>query len=148
MKNLKIFSLTLLLLASPALAGPGQRWGGGPVPHGKVFQEILDKLDLTDEQKDKIKTLRKNHRESMKPMRDSAEKSREELDQAFDKNLPADALKAAFEKFSEARQALDRQRFAHMLEMRALLTDSQRSLFSQLRPKMQGPKTDMEMGGD
>ncbi len=136
----KALFLAMMLVSSPLLAQQNAAQDSRPhpspvVPNGKVFQEILDKLSLTPEQKDKIKALRKTHRESMKTLRAQADKNRLELDQALDKNLESDVLKTAFENFTSARQAVDRQRFQQMLDVRAVLTESQRQLFAQLRPK-------------
>ncbi len=155
-KSLLVF-VTLSASGSTVLAqnsapqpneGHSQTHRGPVVPNGKVFQEILDKLDLSPEQKDSIKALRKSHRDSIKLLRTSAEQARAELDQSLEKNQDQESLKAAFEKHLQTKEAVDRERFKQMLAIREVLTDKQRALFASLRPKGKGLSLEPEVSGD
>jgi Spy/CpxP family protein refolding chaperone len=91
-------------------------------PRGDRLQAILDKLDLTAEQKEKIKPIREESRKAMGALRD-------------DKSLDREARRV------KAQEVLK----AHVAQVRAFLTPEQQSRLDEMKDEWgpaRGPRKD------
>ncbi len=133
---MKLSRLMMILLSCMTLSvaaharGQGKDHGHGrdELAFEKQFSaENLKKLDLTAEQKEKLKELRKAHK-------DDAEKQREELHaakKAFKQSLRSNATKEevlkAFDAMLDKKELVARTRMTGLLEARDVLTPEQRA---------------------
>ena len=127
--------------------------GGAQVP------SLLARLNLTDEQKAKIKILRDTHRASIKPLQDQMFKKRDDLKQLWLQPHPdKEKISAAQKEVASLREQIQRKNEGHRLDLFNVLTREQQekseSVFSGYgkgRPaggtsgKMGGPGTGWEL---
>jgi Spy/CpxP family protein refolding chaperone len=107
----------LLLAASlVAVAGDKPAKGGKPGGHGDMMQNVLGKLDLSDEQKAKIKEIRGKYQPEMEEFMKSHKAEMEAAREAKD-----------FAKMKEIMQPMAGKREAMMKEIGAVLTDEQKA---------------------
>ncbi|NUM88947.1 MAG: Spy/CpxP family protein refolding chaperone [Bdellovibrionales bacterium] len=106
----------LLLSADPALA----KRGGA---------RMAEELGLSQEQKDKMKEMREKSREQHQARRDSMQTAREELEKALQSDATEKQLRAKFESLEKLQREFARERFEHVLAVRAILTPEQRTKF-------------------
>lgn len=145
----QILALVPLLFAlgvSSAHARPGGGHHGGPKLH-----KLMKQLELTQEQKEKIKADREKRKPEMKAARERAKAAREKLREAFKQNLPAEQLRALKTEAQAAQAAIADARFEGMLAIREVLTPEQRAKFNQWQEKRQGkafPGRDDDDGDD
>lgn len=129
----RILTLVPLLLAlgfSTAQARPGHH--GGPKMH-----KLMKELNLTGEQKDKIKAEREKRKPEMKAAREKAKAAREKLREAFKQNASADQLRTLKNEVQAAQTAAGDLRFEGMLALREVLTPEQRAKFNEWQEKRQ-----------
>lgn len=107
----------------------GKGFGGGHF--GANFKE----LNLTADQKAKLKKLRE---ESKKEKNEDSAKMKEE-GKAFREKMAGtasdDELRKDFEKLQSKRAEMGKERFEHMLKVRAILTPEQRKKFADAMEK-------------
>ncbi|HXB97194.1 MAG TPA: Spy/CpxP family protein refolding chaperone [bacterium] len=113
--------------------GPGQGMGmdhrrGGP----------FARLNLTDDQKDKLKALRRSRRDKVQAIQNSLQDAREDLHDLLksggkggDFNAKA---RAQNEKVLDLAKKLGQERFESVLEIREILTPAQLKKFDEERP--------------
>ena len=145
-KMLVIASLSaIVLVASIAVAqkvktergdGQGQRreWRGKGGERGAHGGGIFNRLNLTDDQKAKMKQIRQSFMESNKPLLEQLRAKRQELRQASEGGTFNEAL--ATQKLTEtaALQAkLMGERFKLNQEMESVLTAEQKAQLDQLK---------------
>jgi Spy/CpxP family protein refolding chaperone len=96
-------------------------------------QRMLKALDLTDEQKDKLKALRKARRDSTQKKRNSVMDLREDLKDMLAKpDRSKDHEQKLRQKSEELLTAIaeaGRERFESVMEIRAILDDAQLKKF-------------------
>lgn len=112
---------------SVGMAGDfGHMWGGKG-----TFKE----LNLTNEQKEKLKNLRKeskdDRKEDFQKMRAESEAFRKKMAS----NAADDELRKDFAEQQKKRSEFAKQRFEHMLKVRAILTPEQRQKFAEITEK-------------
>ena len=104
--------------------------------HGKVFKHLLEQLDLTDDQLDQIKALRKSGAQVMKALRGKKKKAVIDLDNVLMREGGSESdLRFAFINLQNAKAALESKRFDNMLAIRRLLNPQQQVKFYELSPK-------------
>jgi periplasmic protein CpxP/Spy len=144
-KLLAIASLSaVVLVASIAVAqsvktdranGPRREWRGEGMKHGfHGGGAFLNRLNLTDDQKAKIKQIRQSFAESNKPLRDQLRAKRQELRQASEGGTFNEAL--ATQKLTEMaglQAKLMGERFKLRQEMLSVLTPEQKAQLEQLK---------------
>ena len=108
-------------------AGPG----GGK----KGIRHVMEQLDLSDQQKEQIKEIRKGAKEQRKILRQAVRNAHQVLDQALESNNDDGTIRSAFSELETKKGAISRFRFEHMMKIRSILTPDQRSEFQRLRPK-------------
>lgn len=126
-----------LLTAGTAFADDGHSKGKGFGKHGAPYHKIYRKLDLNDEQKEKIKAIFKNAKSA-----DKADKfkARQAKMQDRMKLIQADSLdNAALNKLADAQAQAMKQRFIQSAEAEhaawKVLTPEQQQKFKEMQAK-------------
>jgi Spy/CpxP family protein refolding chaperone len=121
--------IAALTVAAPMLATAGDAPAGkrGPRDAGKGmmgerFNEVLSKLDLTEEQKTKIDAQKAKFREYMEANKEKFKAAREGSDEQ-----KAELRKSVGEKMKEMMEGI-----------RGVLTDDQKKKFAELMPAREG----------
>ncbi|MCO5144206.1 MAG: Spy/CpxP family protein refolding chaperone [Oligoflexia bacterium] len=110
----------LLLPAGEALAKRGGKWDRG---------KMMSELNLTSEQKDKMKEIRSKNKDAIKAQREEMKSAREALEEAMKGNASDGDIRSKFEKVQAVQQKLAKDRFENVLAIRAILTPEQRAKF-------------------
>jgi|SRR6185436_615379 Spy/CpxP family protein refolding chaperone len=145
-KLMAIASLSaVVLLASIAVAqkvktegdngqGPRREWRGRGGKHGAHGGGMFSRLNLTDDQKTKMKTIRENFATNNKPLMEQLRAKRQELRQASEGGTFNEAL--ATQKLTELaglQAKLMGERFKLNQEMQSVLTAEQKAQLDQLK---------------
>ena len=131
----KVFILVTIMAFSPlALA----KRDGQKGKHGEM--KVLKQLDLSDEQKEKIKALREGKKDKMKSLREKAKSDREAFQAAMESDSSKSQLKSLRSKMIKSKQAVRDHQFNSMLEVREVLNPEQRKKFRELKSEMRGKR--------
>jgi Spy/CpxP family protein refolding chaperone len=116
-------ALAASLVASPLLAGPG-----GGHRRGGPLRGALEQLDLSQEQKDKVRTVLEGEKDRFQTLREQMRLDHNALKLALDAT-PQDptAVGKAFLKIHANRETMKAERQRVLSEVRGLLTADQRS---------------------
>jgi len=146
MKKFILLAIALLfnfsfLFAQPMQGQPEQNpmMGGGPPgheaepnpdnPHFLGAEKILDAIDelnLSDEQIEKIRNLRKQNRNQMEQLRHEIKMALWDIQDEYAKSNPDKSkIDSAIEKISSNQKTLLKLRVEQMLEIKKILTDEQ-----------------------
>ena len=107
----------------------------GPGSHPMV--KILDQLNLTEDQKKKIESLRKSQKDEAKKTREAQKSAHEALQSAMsDPAKTEEELKKLHDAVVEANLKMMNDRFNNLLATRALLTEDQKKKFAELHKNM------------
>ncbi|WJI26705.1 Spy/CpxP family protein refolding chaperone [Thermosynechococcus sp. B1] len=121
----------LLAIAPPSVADPGYggpRWGAN-----------LDNLNLTPEQRQRLKAVRQQYQGQMEQTRNQLRTAREELRQMMSGNASEDQIRSKHQQVRQLENQLASLRFESMLAMRGILTPQQRqALATQMQQRRQG----------
>jgi Spy/CpxP family protein refolding chaperone len=115
---------------NPQNSSRGRRWRDGS-GRGR----IIEQLNLTTEQKQKMVDIRQKYQGQLKPLKEQISSAREELSQMMSGTATADEIRAKHQEILKLRQQLGDIRFESLLEMREVLTPEQRTQFAQLMEK-------------
>jgi protein CpxP len=131
----------LTLTASLAIAGPG-REGRGHGKHGGEFSEkFAQKLNLTDAQKQQIKSLRESFRTENEPQRNQMRQLTTDLRAAREANDTARAATLASQ--IEAQRATFKQRSdAQRDRVLSVLTADQRAQYEAMKAEHKAKRGD------
>ena len=140
MKRISLAVLTLILATSA--------FAQGNLPQGKWWRrpEIIQTLNLSEEQQDKLETIFRNASSDLIDLRGEVEKQninlRGELDQ---QQLDRAAIRRDAQKLSDARGRLFERELTMLVDMRATLNDAQwnrmrSGLLDRLGAQTQRPK--------
>jgi Spy/CpxP family protein refolding chaperone len=140
MKNRLMTYVTLVVLVmgmsvqTMAQRGPGRGDGRGMnVENPRMFEKIPN---LTDEQKEQIKTLRIEHMEDAQEMRAEMKVLRAEMDQLeVAKERDMKAIESKIDEITKLQNKMMKERAKHHNSIRELLTDEQRVFFDQRMDK-------------
>jgi Spy/CpxP family protein refolding chaperone len=112
--------------------GPGRGRGRG---RGRGMRRHLEEIQppLSDKQKEKIKEMRKAHREQMEGQRKEMRSARLALEEAVNRQASDDELRKLHDKFHALRGEMGKSRFEMALAIRAELTDEQKKSFKLMR---------------
>ena len=131
---MKMMFLIFALVSSQAFAMAGKGEGQ------KRAEEFKKELNLTDEQVEKFRELRKGRGEG-KELKAKFKESRKAFHAAIkDPKSSNEDLTSKFEAFMKLRDEFHRKRFARMLEKRAILTPEQFEKFLKMREARRGKK--------
>lgn len=101
-------------------------------------ERMVEGLELTPEQKEKIQALDRKHREEMDIIRSDLDRSRAEFETAIDSKVSKEEIKPKFEKLFSDKQRMETKQFELMMEVRDLLSDEQKAELQKIR-KERGP---------
>ncbi|MFT6630551.1 MAG: protein CpxP [Bacteriovoracaceae bacterium] len=133
-----ILSMILLgTLIAPTAFAEGRKGGKG---EGKGFSKILKQLDLSDDQKVKLKELRKAKKSAGKSDHGELKKLREEMKSKFASSASESEIRALHNKIKTMRHAKGDERFSRVMEIRNILTVEQRKQFQSLQEERRGKK--------
>lgn len=143
MKTLPLFktvalALTLVGLTGVTFAQSGTRNNNERMERMREMRQPGNRMfaipDLTDEQKEQIRTVMTETRKEMLPLQNQVrEKSAQLLTLRTAENADMNAINAMVEEISSLRAAMMKNRLASEQEIRALLTDDQRVIFDSRR---------------
>lgn len=106
------------------------------------MKEIAAELNLTAEQKEKMKEINKDRKEVLSPKRKAMKEARESLETSLKGADSADVVKQKFAALQKAQSEFASARFEKVLAAREVLTPEQRSKFKGM--KMGGHHHDEE----
>ncbi len=129
-----------LTYSSPAMADSEDRMEEGEENErrgkrrrGRRGDHSMKHLNLTEEQREKIKTIRQSHREKIKAARERMKNARTAFKEAMKNGASNSALNSKHEEKLSSRSDFARARFAKVLAVRAVLTPEQRKKFKGMR---------------
>jgi len=141
MKTNKWIPLTLAAVLN--LGGftttPAQAADTGVPAHGRFFQRVAQRLNLTDDQKKQIKTVLRSEKDTLKPMlaqRRSARQNLRAAIQAGDANETT--VRAASAKVAAVEADLAVERMKIYGKIAPILTDEQRQQISEFEQRADG----------
>lgn len=129
-----------LLTAAPVDAKPDGPWRAHAqersAMHGPMMDRLFDKLNLTPEQKDKIKELRKQGHEKTKAQREQLMAKQRELHQMVrSAKATREQAIAKQREVNTLQNQLAESRMQTWFDMRAVLTPDQLKQLEELKPK-------------
>lgn len=147
--------LAVLVFSGQVSAGPGGRGRGGRPGFGSLgvhispdgaeycgparatgLLRILCRLDLTDEQADKIKAIHNSNKEKMEAARKSITEATKVLHEAVAEGADEAAIRAAGAKLGNAISDKAVLRAATITSIKEVLTDEQRTELKEFQEKM------------
>lgn len=119
----------MVLMMSQAFAMGGK---GDGQKRGERFKK---ELNLSDEQVEKFRELKKNRGE-MKELKSQFKENKKAFREAMkNPSSSQEELRAKFDAFMKSRDEFQRKRFSRMLEKRAILTPDQIVKFNEMKRK-------------
>jgi len=109
--------------------------------HGEKTPGHMMVPDLTDSQKDKMKTLHVDHMKAIQPLQNEIGEKQARLRtlQTADK-VNMSEINTLIEDIGRTRTEMMKLRAAHHQEIRSLLTEEQRVIFDAHQPQKHGPR--------
>ena len=138
---------TVLLLTASTYAQP-MRMSGKKGPNRPMIHkmEIMKKLNLTDQQKEKIADLRLNFQKQMIDLKADLQKSRLDLkDLRLKNDITRNDVVAAVEKVNKKRDAISLAMANHMVDIYQILTPEQQKIARENAPMFLGMRKHMGM---
>jgi periplasmic protein CpxP/Spy len=134
--------IVLLAAALTAVAVPGGAgdWPGGGMHKGKFWRrdKVRDRLELTDDEIDKLENVVARNRDSLEDLETGVKRERATLDTLLrDDGTSEAAVLAQVDRVEQARARLGKARVTMLLEMRNILTPEQRRRLATLHDKHQ-----------
>jgi Spy/CpxP family protein refolding chaperone len=93
---------------------------------------LIQKLNLTPEQQQKIKDIRSKYRGQISQQMTEFRTERQKLQELMAGNASNDELRSQHQQVAQTKDQLENLHFESMLEMRAVLTPEQRVQFAQM----------------
>lgn len=94
--------------------------------------KLMDRLDLTSEQKQKLRTIYSQYKNPIYQRKQAVRQSTRELRTLMVGTASTHEIRAKYQEVQSLRQQLDSSSFESMLAMREVLTPAQRNEFAQL----------------
>ena len=115
-------------------ATPQRETEQGPGGHGDRFQALRERLNLSPDQIEQIKTIREQNREQWRAARQRLRQAQRALDEAiYSDNADEAMIEAHTREVAEAQTALLRMRALTELKIRRVLTQEQLNTLRTLR---------------
>lgn len=121
-----------LTVSAPAFAK------GDKGEKGKWHEKMAAELNLTAEQKEKMKQVHQTNHEAMRAKRKAMKEARESLQTSLQGTATDAELKKKFEDLEKLQSEFAKARFEKVLAMRAVLTPEQRQKFKGMRKEHRG----------
>jgi Spy/CpxP family protein refolding chaperone len=110
--------------------GAGMGWAHG--------EGVIGELELTDNQRDRIRDLRTAHQKDMVKRRADLRIARIELRELIDSDADRAQIDAKIEQIGQLRTEMQKAQVGHRLEVKELLTPEQLEKLEDLRPVGKG----------
>lgn len=123
-----------LVLANPKPLFP-QPWAqnqNGPRRAQRDQPKIMEQLNLTDEQKQKLQAIQTQYKDQISQRKQAVRQATQELRDLMAGDASADEIRAKHRQVQGLRQQMEEVSFESMLAMREVLTPEQRSQFARL----------------
>jgi Spy/CpxP family protein refolding chaperone len=130
-KTMMIAMITAIFLTGSLTSVAQQGHGQKPPKNAKIEKCELDfMLDLTDEQKAKIKESKTKHLKAVKPLKNKLGIYEAELKAlATADKADMNAINKKIDEISSVKTDIQKSKMVHIQEIRSLLTDDQRIIF-------------------
>lgn len=99
---------------------------GGNQRRDNNRKDMFEQLNLNEQQKQQIATIRQKYRNQMEQTSGRLRTAQQELQQLMSSNASKDTIRAKHQQVGNLEQELDKMRFESMLEIRDVLTTAQR----------------------
>ena len=119
---------TTLLSQQPSEAPPYR----GKRNRGRGWERMLQQLDLTSEQTEKIDAIRAESRQEYEALREEMRDSHQQMRSLLSSDASSNELRQQHRAMQRLRQKMSDRRFETMLEIREVLTPEQREQIVQL----------------
>ncbi|HEY9635980.1 MAG TPA: Spy/CpxP family protein refolding chaperone [Coleofasciculaceae cyanobacterium] len=139
-RRLSIFSILLLCLGgavvlanqNPLFPQTPMQSLGEPRRGASRQLKLMEQLNLTQEQKQKLQAIHSQYKEQISQSKQSLHQATEELKKLMAGNASAGEIRTKHQEVRRLRDQLEEVSFESMLAMREVLTPDQRSQFAQL----------------
>ena len=129
----KIASVLFLSFAIAVVSLPAEARKGR---HGKgMHAKMMKELGLNDEQKAKVKEIRKEYKPKMKEIRAEKKEARKKFHEVFASEADSDDVRDAHEKITDLKEKLHELKLKKMLAIRDVLNVDQRKKFMEMKKK-------------
>ena len=142
-KYLGIAVLTMLLAFEANAFGSEKRGRHGE--RGRGMAKMLKQLELTKEQKEKLKDHRENNKGSKKELRSKIKATKEKMKNAFKSNASDSELRSIHNEIKNLKSEMADARFEKMLFIRGVLTKDQRAKLDEMKEKRRGNRKNKRM---
>jgi len=148
LKKLTIYTALAAMVASTSLAyampmeeeHAGEKSGKGG-EKGEKFQAIMEKLDLTQEQKDQLKEHREARQEETKELKEELKANRKTLHEELKKyDSDRGVIAATLSKVNDLQGKLMQEKTESFLQMKEILTPEQFQKMSELKDAQRAKK--------
>lgn len=122
------FIVFFILVAVPFMA---------PLSHAKDYKRtgIFKELNLSEEQKGKLKEIKKAGREDLQALRHSKRELRKQLQEAMKSDTSDEELRKLNNELRQAEAEFKELKFEKILKIRAILNKEQREKFNELKSR-------------
>lgn len=139
-KSALLVALTSAFLLSPmAYAGKKDDHygkGGKDKNFYSSFKKIKDQLDLTDEQKNKLKEMKATHgKKAMKEAHEKMDTAQKALEDALRSDASDEMVRVQFSELQKIQEEFAKARFEKVMMIRSILTSEQRAKLKSLIDK-------------
>ncbi|WP_181280648.1 Spy/CpxP family protein refolding chaperone [Aphanothece hegewaldii] len=105
---------------------------GGSPQRSRRHTDVFEQLNLTEPQKQQISSIRLKYRDRMEQTSSKIRSTQQELQKLMASNASRNDIRAKHAQVGDLRQELDNLRFESMLDIRDVLTITQRQQLDQL----------------
>lgn len=108
-----------------------------PLSHAKDYKRmgIFKELNLSEEQKEKLKEIKKTDREDLQALRQSKRELRKQLQEAMKSGTSDEELRKLNNELRQAEAEFKELKFEKILKIRAILNKEQREKFNELKSR-------------
>jgi protein CpxP len=136
-------SISLSPVISDSSASAQGNYRGGGSRQGRV----MDRLNLTPEQKQRMQTIHKETQEQMKPLRQEMRQAQQERKSLLqNNNASTQQLQGNFDKIQGIKNRIAQIQFNRMTKMRDVLTPEQRSQMEKMMQERRGNRGGQRQG--
>lgn len=129
--NFRKLSLILCLFMIPSI-------GLARGEHRKQWKKMMEQLELSDDQKEELREIRKSSKDSHKALKKTIKEKRKTLETLLREDAAEADIRTAHQELQALKQVKVNQRFEKMMSIREILNAEQRKKFHELRPKRKG----------
>ena len=128
----RILSVTSNQIAQNHFSGDKRRG------KGERMEKLLQQLDLTSEQSQKIQAIREESQTEKEALYQEMKTNHEQMRSLFSSNADSEQLRQQHQKNQDLYQQIGNNRFEMMLQVREVLTLEQRNQISELMTQHRG----------